>query len=345
MKNNLLYYFTIILLLLAACEKEGETSFTVHTKPHGITADPSKQSIEITILSEDPWSTDSIQKNWLSLSAYSGKSGKTKIKLSLTTNNTKEERNHEIIFKYGNDSYSYPIYQQSNYSNIGQLKKWGLNDPITEIIQNNRKYTWYIDQAKTGKFSGVNCGPAVSVMAAKWYDESFSKTPVEARENIKSNGGWWSTTDIREWLNQHNIPNKTISLHNGLDVLEQTLKEGNIIILCVDMYYFRYNKTLGVRLDKFYRTNNSGWGHFLIVKGFIKSGENTFFDVYDPYNYEKLYEDETEMGACRYYRGEDVKKSTDIWWPMAIIVGNSKYRSVTKSRIMSIDDIPEQYGQ
>jgi hypothetical protein len=62
------------------------------------------------------------------------------------------------------------------------LLAWGLGITESEyVLSGERSYDWYMCQRNTGYASSVNCGPAVAAMAAKWSDESFSKTVEDLR--------------------------------------------------------------------------------------------------------------------------------------------------------------------
>jgi hypothetical protein len=53
-----------------------------------------------------------------------------------------------------------------------------------------------------------------------------------------------------------------------MSVLRAELDKGNIAILCLDMYFIRDETKGRWHVDKFYPTANTGWGHFIVVKGY-----------------------------------------------------------------------------
>src|SRR5262245_49755443 len=86
---------------------------------------------------------------------------------------------------------------------------FGLGNFIQQAASNNCAYSWYMDQAYTGPYSNINCGPTCVTMACKWADSTFSKTPEDARNAYRSGGGDWYADDITFYLRDKNIPNST----------------------------------------------------------------------------------------------------------------------------------------
>lgn len=216
------------------------------------------------------------------------------------------------------------ITWQAKGTNNQTTVSMGLGGFLESTRSNNKTYNWYIDQSHTGVHSGNNCGPASTTMAAKWSNPSFTKTTEDARAAYKPEGGWWYTPDIDNYLKNNNIPHSFIPLSTSAALTEQILTaqldQGSIAILCVDMYYIRKESDPSHRIDKFYDASTTGWGHFIIAKGYSKVDGKKFFEVYDPYNYDKTYSDGTQKGLNRFYRSEDLFDATSIWWNYAIIV-------------------------
>jgi hypothetical protein len=191
-------------------------------------------------------------------------------------------------------------------------------------LSNNRTYEWYMDQKETGQFNNVNCGPTATTMTIKWADATCTLSPEMGRQKYRSEGGWWYTTDIIDYLDDNNIPNHLIALPKSIlrtsDAIIEELKLENIVILCVDMYYIRFESDKTKRVDKFYKTSTKDWGHFLVVKGYKIEGGETYFEVYDPNSWGSKYADTTLKGKDRFYRDEDIFKATNIWWQYAIVI-------------------------
>jgi hypothetical protein len=181
---------------------------------------------------------------------------------------------------------------------------WGLGDSLQEKYNNDRKYEWYIDQINTGEYSSHNCGPTSVTMAIKWFNRNFNKTPQDARAVYKPNGEDWSTNDIINYLNLNHVNNITIKL-DSINQLKSELRDSNIVILCVDMYYIRYTAVNNYRVDKFYYTPLT-FGHFIIIKGYLIVDNRLFYEVYDPNSWGSVYDDNTYKGKNRYYRSEDI---------------------------------------
>jgi hypothetical protein len=224
---------------------------------------------------------------------------------------------------------------------LSWFRKYGWGTSVTSEHSNNVAYDWYVDQAYTGAYSSINCGPACVTMAIQWALPGFTKTTEEARNYyLPSLNGWWFTTDIVNYLGLHNIPNKYIALPNA-GGLKTALDAGSIAILCLDMYYIRYRTYEQLPVDKFYVANTVGWGHFIVVKGYKTVNGQELLEVYDPSSSGKRYaQNNALMGIDRLYRTEDILQSAAIWWPNAIVVskhGGSSAAAFAQSGIPALD--------
>jgi len=206
---------------------------------------------------------------------------------------------------------------------LNETRRIGLGAELSGGKSNNVDYDWYFDQGNSGTYSYVNCGPSSVTMAIKWTDESFTGTPEDARSTFRPNGGWWYTDDITAYLNQYNVSNYTILL-SDIDVVKEEIDKGNIAILCLDMYYVSPQEKKHWHVDKFYSANTKEWGHFIVVKGYKLVDNKIFYEVYDPYNFDKTYSDGQAKGVDRYYRGHDLNEATNKWWDYAIVVTRAK---------------------
>lgn len=225
------------------------------------------------------------------------------------------------------------------------VEELGLGKNLQNEKSNNVPYEWYIDQGSTGEFSFINCGPSSVTMAIKWADESFSKTTEDARNTYQPTGGWWYTSDIRTYLNDYQIANATVSLNHIMDI-NQHIDDGNIIILCLDIFYVREEQNPKHHLDKFYSTASKDAGHFIVVKGYKIVDDNLFYEVYDPWSLGLKYNDGSLKGKDRYYRAEDLNIATQAWWKYAIIVspkGISR-SGLNKIQGVDVDKIEDKYG-
>jgi hypothetical protein len=97
------------------------------------------------------------------------------------------------------------------------------------------------------------------------------------------------------------------------------------------MDFVPYNDISYQHIQKFYPTNGPGWGHFLLVKGYIKTANYFYLEIYDPYSNGSRYSLTGELrGFNRYYVSTNIKASTDMWWPYAILIA-PKGKKVTAS--------------
>ena len=223
------------------------------------------------------------------------------------------------------------------------FRNWGLGTNLTSAHSNNVNYEWYIDQVNTGPHSYINCGPASATMAIKWSNPNFTKTTEDARNTYLPDGGWWYTSDIMNYLTANNTAFSAYTF-NYVSSLVSMLNNGNIAILCLDMYYVQYRSTpVWWRIDKFYVTESPEWGHFIVVKGYKIVDDTIWFEVYDPWSLNVTYSDGSLKGRDRYYRSEDIMQATGIWWPYMIIIHNADAPN-TKASLDS-STIVHQWGR
>jgi hypothetical protein len=202
---------------------------------------------------------------------------------------------------------------------------YGLGIDLKEEHSNNVDYNWYYDQMNSGRYASINCGPASVTMAIKWAKKDFDKTPEDARNSYRSNGGWWYTDDIINYLNQYSINNYTIRI-DQINSIRDEINSGNIAILCLDMYFIRSQKKDKWHIDKFYSAKSTGWGHFIVIKGYKKVDDEIYFQAYDPYSIGMKYKNDTLKGIDRYYRSEELYSAISSWWSYAIIISKSSLK-------------------
>jgi hypothetical protein len=225
---------------------------------------------------------------------------------------------------------------------------WGLGGFLKSTCSNDRGYEWYHDQANTGLYSSNNCGPASTTMAAKWSDPAFTKTPADARAAYRPSGGWWYTPDIDNYLTDNRIPHYFTGLSSSVagtqQIIRTLLDDQLIVILCLDMYYIQPEMGTDRRVDKFYTANTTGWGHFIVVKGYKIVDDKFYFEVYDPYSFGKVYTDNVLKGRNRYYKTNDIFNATSKWWNFAIVI-TPKNSKKTVMNMLDPSEIPSQWGR
>lgn len=237
-----------------------------------------------------------------------------------TKNNFEAPVRYDILAEDGITQNAWEIIPMNN----SYTAPWGLGGFLKTSVSNNRDYSWYYDQANSGTYASVNCGPTSTTMAAKWHDSGFSKLPSDAREAYRPEGGWWYTNDINNYLNDNNISNYFIALSSDAPgteyIIKREIDRGNILILCLDMYYISQEMAGNYHVGKFYSTSGPGWGHFIVVKGYKEVDKKIFFEVYDPYCFGMIYLDGALKGIDRYYTADNIYSATSIWWNNAIII-------------------------
>lgn len=225
----------------------------------------------------------------------------------------------------------------------------GLGNKVTAEKSLNKTYDFYIDQFDGSTYQSINCGPAVTTMAIKWSDSTFTKTSLNARNTIRPNGDWWFTNDVSDYLTRNGVANKYIKLDNFEQNIKEAIDDNNALILCLDMYYVSFNADIFKHTDKFYKTAAEKWGHFILVKGYKIVDGKFYLEAYDPYSETSKYTiDGTLKGKNRYYTSTDIKLATDVWWQYAIVVlpkGKTSFSTLNKSSIRNSSVIPVAMGR
>jgi hypothetical protein len=194
---------------------------------------------------------------------------------------------------------------------------WGLGTYQTEYVANNKPYNWYIDQGNTGSDANNNCGPSCTVMALKWLRSNYQGTVEDARKVIPAKGGWWYTSDIENYLKYNNVT--TYSVQKGVNEtsLKNQIRQGNIVILCINAGLLPYNSNSEQRVGRFYTYDS---GHFIIIKGYRVVDGNTYFEAYDPNSWNATYSDGQLKGKDRYYLSRNLVNAASSWWDYAIVI-------------------------
>ena len=258
-------------------------------------------------------------KSWISVKSFSG-SESGFVHFSITQNTTGEARTAMVAITYGEGlSKSIQISQDAKEKK-DYFAQWGLEGELVSTQSNDRPYHWYVDQGSTGSCSSVNCGPASTTMAANWFNGSLRATTEKAREEYYNNGGWWYTNDINAYFSKHKV-SSTQKTFGSTEALINEVKKGNVVILCLDMYYITYGDGSGQKVNKFYRTNGTGWGHFIVVKGYVETSMKLYCEVYDPYTMGNNDSNGLPKGMDRYYVANELLQSARIWWGNMIVIG------------------------
>lgn len=226
-----------------------------------------------------------------------------------------------------------------------EIQYFGLIGNITAQKSLNKDYNFYFDQFDGSTWEAINCGPTVSTMAIKWGDSTFTKTPADARAQIDPQGGWWSTGNVQAYLAENGINSATDTLQNIDSLVKTNIDNNRLVIFCLDMFYVPQNSVEYQHTSKFYLTATTGWGHFLLVKGYKQAGSVFYLEIYDPYSQGEHYPgfDSAQLkGQDRYYVDDDIRVAANIWWPYVITVAR-KGVTITNSVHLQTSGVKRAY--
>lgn len=347
---------SILLFIFSACDKENTNpeliegyngeflSYDIKNYDVDVDIDKSTREISVKFSANITCPDDAVAEFSITQGAYATVNEKEQLS-GVTKNDLSKKVIYALINSEETQYNEWSVLSCNNNYSVD----WGLGRFLKESVHLNRSYSWYIDQYETGEFNFENCGPSSTTMAAKWSNKNFNKSAEDARNAYRPEGGWWHTSDIDKYLSDNNIPHHFVTLGNNSsstqDILLEELDAGNIMILCVDMYHVSRSQEEEYRVDKFYNTNSTGWGHFIVVKGYQYVDSSLFFEIYDPYSMASSYLDNSLKGKNRYYRSNDIFSATSNWWNYAICV--SEYGKMSKSKNSSIKNassIPVKWG-
>jgi len=219
---------------------------------------------------------------------------------------------------------------------LTDLQYLGVTGNISAEKSLNKSYDFYYDQFDGSQYQFINCGPTVTTMALKWADSTSTKKPAEARITIPDNGGWWFTGDVQKYLSDNGVNTAIDTLDDLSSVVKRNIDNNNLVIFCLDMYYVPFNDVYYQHLEKFYTTSSTGWGHFILAKGYKQTNTGFFIETYDPYSEGKTYTVLTPgqlEGKDRYYSTSSIQTATNNWWPYAIIVAPKGHQVIASSKL------------
>lgn len=320
MRNNILSAGIILfILLLASCKKNAGNGG--NTNPHngksnatallsysinGITAPVEISNTDHSVMVRFPdaqlTSTDIVSSFTLSKGATASIYGIQQVS-GVSKNDYSDELSYLVTAEDGvTTQYWRIIGTNTNYS-----LPYGLGHFVKKAVSNNRHYDWYMGQSATGSFNTVNCGPTSVTMTIKWYDSNFTKTPYDARVTMQTGDYLWYPATISNYLRENNVPYTSIALSDTLSIattrLKQLLDKGNVAIFMIISTALRLSVADTLHVDRYYSWDN---GHCIVVKGYKDVDHGTFFEVYDPWDYESYPFGEGSKGKDRYYRAEDL---------------------------------------
>lgn len=197
--------------------------------------------------------------------------------------------------------YIYKEYQEAGFTSIPDI-----------TVLNTRTYDWYVDQGFTGKYSDSNCGPATTLMALRWVYPNTKITVEQEREEIHPDGSWWWTYDIYNYLKKNKVDAAYKHINDAKD-LQNIIDDGNIAIL--DINPIKISKGYN-RIGDIYPTDT---GHFIVLMGYTKAGNNTYFEVFDPASYGQK-SDNIPIRQGRYYILNELLNAINARWSYAIVV-------------------------
>ncbi|WBW97636.1 hypothetical protein [Oceanirhabdus sp. W0125-5] len=194
----------------------------------------------------------------------------------------------------------------------------GLGVYETDRKINDRNYEWYIDQGNTGEHSENNSGPAVAVMAAKWLNKDAEVSVNRARKIYYPDGDEWFSVTLKSFFDEYSIPAIVAEDIKSIDIKNQ-IDNDNIVIAYIDPKYIPYESNENSHINRYKIQEKK---HYILIKGYRVVDDKLYYEIYDPYNFGSVYEDNELKGKDRYYYEVDLINSIKNSWDNIIIVSS-----------------------
>lgn len=199
-----------------------------------------------------------------------------------------------------------------------KFKDYGFTGELIDWVSNDRDYEWYEDQYRTGIYCYNNCGASVATMAIKYTDKSFNNTGEDARNTYQTDGSWWSTNTVFQYLADNHVFTYIKPYDYTEEEIEEVINKQRLIILCINTYYIQAVTSSSSVIVRFYY---GSIGHFIIIKGYVKTTNNFYLEVYDPYSMGQTYANSILKGKVRYYTLTDINNAVKNRWENMIVAG------------------------
>lgn len=147
------------------------------------------------------------------------------------------------------------------------------------LCDNSRDYDWYMAQHDTGKYSSINCMPAMTAMGLLWQNADSTATVEELRNKyLSDNRGGWYFYNVKTALEDAGA---TYNIHDtDYALILEDLDRGGIV------------------LTQFSEAAQGQSGHCGIIYGYEKAGESVRFLVHDSDVASGLRPDAKHMGEA-----------------------------------------------
>lgn len=227
-------------------------------------------------------------------------------------------KNDDYLSSIEKTTDEYFVFESESFKDESTAYKEAGFDKLPSIHVSNKDKLKYKDQQGTGQYSDYNCGPTSISMAMSWLE--MEEIPVDQmRSSITDSPMYVYTDEITDYLDKLDI-NYSYRMVNGVEDLISPLNNGEILLICFDASKVSYQK--GPRIDRFYYNVN---GHFAVITGYVKVGDNLYFEVQDPFSMGQKIEGRYK-GDTIFYSADGLIKAIKEWWPMALEVDKTTYK-------------------
>ena len=120
-------------------------------------------------------------------------------------------------------------------------------------------------------------------------------------------------------MKKFNVDYDTVMIEDAY-TLKSIIDSGKIAIINNSMGYITRETDTEAHTNRFYDFDS---GHYLILKGYAQVDQTTYFEFYDPNNWDMTYVNGTPMGKDRYYESSVLMDSIENWYPYAIVINPS----------------------
>ena len=221
------------LLILGSCKEEEDEVINISMSEITFGSKSEVKSVEVyTNTSWNAEITPSASSSWISLNIVSGKAGTSTIQITLTENDTADERTAEIIFRGSSTSQTLKVTQEKNeilklpYEEIGF---WQIGGTFPLEVKRNIEYSVEIETEAREWIKLVEPKELSSDLIYISIEENFSELPRIGSVYVKGKGSSLADTlKIYQYPLEFNLSRNTLDFGKSAESRTVTVTTSHV---------------------------------------------------------------------------------------------------------------------